>query len=97
MCPFTSPWSSEVAPRSMKMSTPSSRKRRGSSSNDNGQKGLIGLSWVTHTVVIFLKVLVKDGVILDDVLRGRRANGCTVRIEQLRLEISFPKFCFGEL
>lgn len=45
------------------------------------------------TVIILFQVLVEDGVILDDVLCRRRPDGSPVRIEELGLKITLPKFC----
>lgn len=49
------------------------------------------------TIVLFLQVLVKDRVILHDVLSCGRTDRSPVSVEKLRLEVSLPKLRLGQL
>lgn len=52
---------------------------------------------MVRTIVVLFEILVEYRIFLDNMLRRRRANRSSVRIEQLALKVPFPKLRFGEL
>lgn len=49
------------------------------------------------TVVILLQILVEYWIVLHNMLRGGGTDGRSMGIEELRLEVAAPEFCFGQL
>lgn len=49
------------------------------------------------TIIILFEILVKYGILLDDMLCCRRTYRSTMCIKQLALKVPFPKLRFREL